>query len=235
MELNCGKESTMAQSQTICLALPFGLGTVNCYLATTDAGFVLVDTGSPQKRLELEAALERAGCRPGNLQLIVLTHGDFDHIGNAAYLRQRFGAPVAMHGDDVGMAERGDMFWNRQKGRRLLRALAPLLFGFGKSARFRPDVCVEDGEDLSGYGLTARVLHLPGHSEGSIGILTADGDLFCGDLLDNVHKPARNAIMDDPAKCDASLEKLASFHVGTVYPGHGRPFFMEELMPAAAL
>jgi hydroxyacylglutathione hydrolase len=51
--------------------------------------------------------------------LIVITHGDFDHIGNAAYLRQKFGAKIAMHADDVGMAERGDMFWNRKKGNRL--------------------------------------------------------------------------------------------------------------------
>jgi len=42
---------------------------------------------------------------------------------------------------------------------------------------------LEEGQPLSDVGLDASVLHLPGHSKGSIGILTASGDLFCGDLL----------------------------------------------------
>ncbi|RLI67201.1 hypothetical protein DRO91_10540, partial [Candidatus Heimdallarchaeota archaeon] len=31
----------------------------------------------------LERELEKAGCKPGDLKLVVLTHGDFDHTGNA--------------------------------------------------------------------------------------------------------------------------------------------------------
>ena len=49
---------------------------------------MLIDTGKPEKRADLVARLERAGCRPGDLRLIVLTHGDYDHAGNAAYLRE---------------------------------------------------------------------------------------------------------------------------------------------------
>jgi len=76
----------------------------------TDAGFILIDTGCSNKRVELEKRLESAGCKPGDLKLIVLTHGDFDHTGNAAYLRKKFGAKIAMHHEDSGMVERGDMF-----------------------------------------------------------------------------------------------------------------------------
>ena len=140
-------------------------------------------------RDELEGVLARAGCQPGDLELIVITHGDFDHTGNAAYLAKTFGAKIAMHPDDAGMAERGDMFWNRQSGGDLIRTLAPLfstLFGFGRSQRFAPDLAIEEGYDLSAHGCDARVLSLSGHSKGSIGILAADGDLFCGDLLANV-------------------------------------------------
>jgi hydroxyacylglutathione hydrolase len=85
---------------TITLPLPYRLGSVNCYLVETDTGYILIDTGASNTRGELEARLERAGCQPGNLKLIFLTHGDFDHAGNAAYLRKRFNAPVAMHKDD---------------------------------------------------------------------------------------------------------------------------------------
>jgi len=69
--------------------LPYKLGGVNCYLIETDTGYILIDTGGSNKRTDLEKELESAGCQPGNLKLIVLTHGDFDHTGNAAYLRKK--------------------------------------------------------------------------------------------------------------------------------------------------
>ena len=135
-----------------------------------------------------------------------------------------------MHYDDSGMVERGDMFWNRNKGSALLRIMVPILSGFGKSERFRPDLCLDDGSDLSEYGFDAKVLAIPGHSRGSIGILTAGGDLFCGDLLDNTGKPALNSIMDDLSAANASVEKLKSLRINTIYPGHGKPFPMELFM-----
>lgn len=108
------------------------------------------------------------------------------------------------------------MFWNRNKGNRIIRKLAPVLLGFGKADRFSPDLLVEDGYDLSTYGLDARVLSLPGHSSGSIGILTANGDLFCGDLFTNTSAPALDEIMDDPAAAKASLERIQGLGIRTV-------------------
>ena len=215
---------------TISLSLPYRLGTVNCYLIKTDTGYILIDTGCSNKRTELEKELERVGCKPGNLKLIVLTHGDFDHTGNAAYLREKFGARIAMHHDDSGMVERGDMFWNRRKGNIFLGMIARILFRFGKKERFKPDLYIGDGYDLSDYGFNAKVLHIPGHSKGSIGILTANGDLFCGDLLENKDKPVLSSIMDDLSAANASVEKLKKLRVKTVYPGHGEPFPMEQFM-----
>jgi glyoxylase-like metal-dependent hydrolase (beta-lactamase superfamily II) len=129
-----------------------------------------------------------------------------------------------MHADDVGMAERGDMFWNRKKGNRIFRSLAPKLLRFGAADRFQPDVIVADGTNLTEYGFDAKVLSMPGHSKGSIGILTSAGDLFCGDLLENTKQPAISSIMDDTPTAQASIEKLESCEVKTVYPGHGKPF-----------
>jgi glyoxylase-like metal-dependent hydrolase (beta-lactamase superfamily II) len=88
------------------IAVPFVFGaSVNCYLVRTGRGFVLIDTGRANKRGRIEKELLSKGCLPGNLQLIVLTHGDFDHCGNARYFRQKFGARIAMHIDDSGMVE----------------------------------------------------------------------------------------------------------------------------------
>jgi hydroxyacylglutathione hydrolase len=153
-----------------------------------------------------------AGCMPGSLKLIVLTHGDFDHTGNAAYLRHKYAIKIAMHFDDSGMLERGDMFWNRKKGNMLIGMLVPILFGFTKSDRSTPD------------------LPLPGQSKGSIGILTADGDLFCGNLLIHMDKPVLNDILDDSAAANASVERLKSLEIDTVCPGHGKPFPMEQFI-----
>jgi hydroxyacylglutathione hydrolase len=208
----------------ITLRFPFRMGSVNCYLIQSDTGYLLIDSGMPSSRKALLRELERLGCQPGLLKLIVLTHGDFDHTGNAATLRGVFGAKIAMHRDDAGMATDGDMFFNRKQPNALLRKLAPLFIGFGKEQRFTPDVLLEDGDDLSAFGFDARVFSLPGHSKGSIGVLTAAGDLFCGDLLVNTDKPALNTLIDDMPAAEASLQRLVSLDVGTVYPGHGKPF-----------
>ena len=80
------------------LTTPFVFNvSVNCYLVRTSDGFILIDTGRTNKRGVIEKELEKAGCQPENLALIVLTHGDFDHCGNAAYLRKKFGTQIAMH------------------------------------------------------------------------------------------------------------------------------------------
>lgn len=216
--------------KTLNLSLPYRLGSVNCYLIQTDTGYILIDTGGSNSRTELESELASAGCKPGDLKLIVLTHGDFDHAGNAAYLGKKLGAPIAMHPDDSGMVARGDMFWNRKSGNILIRKIAPFLFRFTRSDRFEPDLRVEEGYDLSEFGLEAQVVEIPGHSRGSIGILTAGGALFCGDLLDNYEQPGLNSIMDDLTAANASVEHLKRMAIHTVYPGHGKPFPMEQVM-----
>ena len=217
------------QIQTISLQMPFHMGLVNSYLIRKDDAFFLIDTGSSSSRKVLVEALKNAGCQPGQLKLIILTHGDFDHTGNAAYLRSLFGAKIAMHAADAGMLEGGDMFEGRKKPNALIRTLLPMLSGFGKTERCAPDILLQDGEHLSAYGLDARVVGIPGHSQGSIAILTVDGELFCGDLLENLKLPGLGSIMDDMFTARTSLQKLRGLNIQIVYPGHGRPFQMHEL------
>jgi len=187
----------MPAIKPLTLALPFGLGNVNCYLIKAEAGYVLIDTGVSSQHAALEKELLDAGCPPGALKLIMLTHGDFDHTGNAAYLRQKFNAPLAMHPADFDMIVRGDMFASRSNGNPIFKAMAPAMFRFGKSNRVTPDLKLTEEFDVSVYGLDAKVISLPGHSRGSIGILTSAGDCIVGDLLENIKQPALNSIMDD--------------------------------------
>ncbi len=204
------------------------LMTVNCYLVKIPSGFILIDTGLPKRRSDLMRELETAGCKPGDLRLIIVTHGHSDHNGSSAYLRERYDAKIAMHGGDSAMTESGDMFVG-MKGLTVsvIRLLLPLV-GMSRYDRFRPDIVLGDGHDLSEHGFDARVVHIPGHSKGSIGVLTAGGDLFCGDILTNTDRPAKNTLIDDSAELDASIEKLTALEIKTVYPGHGKPFRMEQ-------
>jgi hydroxyacylglutathione hydrolase len=204
----------------------FGGVVANCYLLRTKKGYILIDTGRSSKLTKLEKELEIAGCKPGNLDLIILTHGDFDHTGNCVYLRNKFNTKIAMHYNDFGMVERGDMFWNRKKGNAIAKKIINLLFGITK---FKPDFAIDEGYDLSEYGLDANIIYLPGHSKGSIGIMTADGDLFCGDLFINNKKPSLGSMIDNLEEAKASVEKLKKLNIKYVYPGHGRPFSITDL------
>lgn len=218
-------------SEITVITTPFILNvTVNCYLVQKDDSFVLIDTGRFSKRRVIEAALDGAGCKPRSLNLIALTHGDFDHCGNAAALRTKFGSKIALHADDYGIVERGDMFWNRKPAPPLMRFIVGQVFGLAPADRFKPDICIQEGDDLSVYGFDARVISLPGHSRGSVGFLTSDGNLFCGDLLANVSKPDVWSIVDDQEAMHASVEKLKGYAIRTVYPGHGKPFEWETFV-----
>jgi len=209
------------------------LGGVNCYLVKTDTGYILIDTGFSTQRATLEKELESAGCGSGNVKLVLLTHGDSDHADNCVYVREKYGAKIAMHNSDSGMVEHGDMGWNRKAKPDKISIIFRIISLFVKPGRFetfRPDFYIDEGFDLSEYGFDAKVLHLPGHSKGSIGILTTSGDLFCGDLIYNFSGKPGCPFIDDLADYNASVEKLKKLNIKTVYPGHGKPFPLEQFI-----
>jgi hydroxyacylglutathione hydrolase len=210
------------------------LSGVNSYLLTAEHGFLLIDTGTPEKRSALDARLSAAGCRPGDLKLVLLTHGDYDHAGNAAFLREKYGAAVALHAGDVGRVETGD--WNlgmkpKPDKFALLFRIVSRFIKPGPFDVFAPDVLLEDGQSLRDYGLDATVLHLPGHTRGSTGVVTAAGDLFCGDLMDSMlGRPSLQFFIDDMTAATSSLSRVRPLATGMVYPGHGRPFKLDRVV-----
>ncbi len=216
---------------------------VNSYLCETADGFVLFDTGGHlsrdkqfvNRRGKLENELEKAGCKQGNLKLVVLTHGDSDHTANAFYIREKYKTRIAMHAGDAEMAK--DPTPERMMENFRFRALKyRLVSPFVKKLvsrvttkqlsdfeSFDPDILLEDGSSLLDYGLDARVIHLPGHTDGSIGILLNDGSLISGDTYTCSGKlmPAPNA--KDFAALDRSIGRLEGMNIKKVYPGHGEP------------
>jgi hydroxyacylglutathione hydrolase len=212
---------------------PIILGGVNCYLLKSGDHFLLIDTGFSNKRSQLEHELERAGCRPGNLDLLIATHGDSDHVGNCAYLREKYGTQIAMHHSEVDAVKSGNPVLNKKIKHDLTGFMVSVVlffFKLNKADRFEPDLLIDDGYALSEQGFDAQVLHLPGHSNGSLGVFTASGDLFCGDLLANFGKPAPGFGIPDSVGFASSIEKLKKLNIKTVYPGHGKPFAWEQFI-----
>lgn len=202
------------------------LGMVNVYLIANENGFFLIDTGFATHRARVDALLRGAGCGAGDLKLIVVTHGDADHAANAAYLRTRYGAKIAMHRAEAPAVERGNMFLSRgtpSLGRRLMKPVMSL-FRLRKRDRFTPDILLEDGDRLDAYAWDAVALHVPGHTRGSIAVLTDDGDFFSGDFLENRRVPSISTFVDDQEALMASFRRIEELSIQTVHPGHGGPF-----------
>lgn len=150
---------------------PMGNLAANCYLVETDTGFILIDTARKHRKI-LERELLRFTGDLTRIHLIILTHGDFDHAGNAAWLMKTYGIPVAMHVGDADMVRTGDMLTGRGISSGVFRWLAKALFS---PETFTPSLLLEHGDHLGAYGFNAEVISLPGHSSGSIGILTSLG------------------------------------------------------------
>lgn len=220
------------------------LGGVNCYLAKAGEGFLLFDTGGfltmdrqmTNRRDLLEKGLEQAGCVPGRVKLVILTHGDSDHTANAAYIREKYKTKIAMHRGDLELVQAPTLEKAMETFRYrsvFLRLLFVLLKGTIKKVTkkvldqfepFTPDIFLEEGSDLSEYGLDAKVLHVPGHTAGSVAVLTAAGSLISGDIFLNTGKPARAPNAFDFKLLDASADRLLKTGAGWIYPGHGEPY-----------
>ena len=231
------------------MVIRIDLGGVNCYLLKGKDGFILADTGGhlimdktfADRRETLVTKLKEAGVKPGNLRLIFLTHGDCDHIGNAAYLRDAYQTKIAMHPADVHLAENPgleDYIGSFQFKsviykivlalmKRTIRAVSAKILA--EFERFRPDILFDDDFRLSDYGVDGEVLHLPGHTEGSVGILTAQGDLIAGDTLANTKKPSPAGNALDFRQLSGSVKQLQKLPIKTVYPGHGEPFEKDRM------
>jgi len=204
---------------------------VNAFLVWVENGFVLIDTGMAQHWERLEGALISSGCFPDKMKLVIITHGDRDHIGNCAKLQEKYKAKIAMHEADASMAQ-NDAFLKR-KVRTLAGKILILLSSLRRRKmsfqKFKPDILLKDGQDLKEYGFSAKVIHIPGHTKGSIGILTAEGDLFSGDTLVNSKKPDIAIFVDNFLELKNSIQRLKGLNIKKVYPGHGKAFLFSDL------
>jgi glyoxylase-like metal-dependent hydrolase (beta-lactamase superfamily II) len=203
----------------------------NCYLVQDGDGAVFVDPGPPGGGDIVIRWAVSQGVGPADVRLILVTHGHLDHYGAAAELENWCGAPVA--------AQRGEPAFSRNRRNALPPAqtvrgslfrwiylLASSLFPF---APLEADLLLGGDEDLSSSGIDARTILLPGHSPGSLGVVTGDGDLLAGDLFVNYTVPSQPMYLSDRAAWEASYQHVREMAPRMVYVGHGEPFDGDQL------
>ncbi len=198
---------------------------VNCYLVRGGGGSVLVDAGNRSDYRRLSRAL-----RGEPLRLIILTHAHPDHIGAAAALSRESGAPLAMGADEGGqLSNPSDKRLRAHTALGVLLSVAANMTMRRKESAPPPiDIWLRDGQSLSDFGVDARVMALPGHTAGSIGVLTGEGELIAGDAAFNIFKPTGPRLYEDRAGAEDSLRKIIDSGAKTVYVGHGGPLDLER-------
>ncbi len=178
----------------------------NCYLLSQGGQAALIDPGDGgEQTLSTIAHLLVDGGL--TLRYILLTHGHFDHVGGLRALMAAWpDAQVCLHPADFPGPD---------------RELFPLSAPAGAKLLAEGDVL-----DLS--GLSIRVLHTPGHSQGSVCFLAGDA-LFTGDTLFRFSMGRTDFPGGDAGQMTASLKRLAALEGDyTVYPGHDAPTTLDQ-------
>ena len=183
----------------------------------------LIDTGTAGAERGISSALQKLHKNLTDIDIIILTHSHPDHIGTASLIQHQSGAQVWAHPNEQAWIENTEL-----QGRE-----RPVP-GFDKmvAGSVGVDRLLTDGDVLSlGADLTFRVLHTPGHSSGSISLLSeANGILFSGDVI-----PQSGAmpIYEDAAALANSLVRLAEIENLTVlYSSWEDPLYGQSAVDA---
>jgi len=197
----------------------------NVYLIEDDGGVTLFDAGART----MVRAVASAGARLGGIRRVVLGHGHTDHRGVAPAL----GVPVLCHAEEVQDAEGsgGFRYWPHgltglpTPHRQLHRLLHRYAWDGGP---VKISQTLAEGEEIAGF----RVIDLPGHAPGQIGLWRESDRLaLSSDCFYTLDIWGRNCAPKvpmevynyDTEQARASIRKLAALEPAAAWPGHAKP------------
>lgn len=137
---------------------------------------VLLDSGLPQEREELEETLRGAGLTPVG---VLCSHAHVDHCANNGYLQERYGVKVALTPPEAGMCSS-------------LLTLKCYFLTLSPGTVARESACMVHTPDVSipmwdgpfdFCGAAFQIVHTPGHSAGHICAVTPDNVCYTADAL----------------------------------------------------
>ncbi|SEW07786.1 MBL fold metallo-hydrolase [Halobacterium jilantaiense] len=209
--------------------LPPGVTHVDCSTLDMPNAYVvddgettLVDAGWPGDESTVRDGLRAADVEPGDVDRVLLTHSDADHVGTLARLTPELDAPVYVHEREVPYVA-GDRLppWT---ARNVVGALHRLYY----RRLDLPDLpirAVADGDTIGGF----HAYHTPGHTPGHVAYVhEALSVAFLGDLvygLGDRLKPTGWLTSHDAARVEDSVRTLCRRAPDFEYacPGHGPP------------
>lgn len=166
---------------------------------------IVIDPGDDLD--DLQAILDKHQLK---VTAILITHAHIDHIGGAAKLKARTGAPVYLNLNDQDLYDALD--------------LQARWIGVAPPERTEIDQPLRDGDTIESGGMKLEVRHTPGHTQGSVCLLApSENLLIAGDTLfrDSVGRtdlPGGNG----PQLLASIHDKLLTLPDETrVLPGHG--------------
>jgi glyoxylase-like metal-dependent hydrolase (beta-lactamase superfamily II) len=191
----------------------------NVYAVKGDGAMVLIDTGLDGNDLSvIDETLHTWGLDQLPISHVLITHAHFDHTGNASILRRRGAQIVAGPGDAEGIEQGDDR---------------TIPYAYGRKFPACPvDLRVKEGDLVHAAGLDFQVIHMPGHSGGSVFYrLVHQGRvvLFTGDTLHMGHN-CETALLGWTGGIDydrqaylQSLSRCARLEADVILAGHYQP------------
>jgi hydroxyacylglutathione hydrolase len=180
--------------------LVVGSLSANCYVVGINGEGMVIDPGGNAG--EIQRAIEESGLA---IKIIVLTHGHSDHIAALRDIQEKTGAEVAIHIEDADFLETSSQF------------------GISYRTPHPPDRLLREGDNIEIGGMSFTVIHTPGHTPGSICLLSGD-KVFTGDTL--FRRGIGTTLMPGSSRSQLinsiKTKVMALPDATIIYPGHGR-------------